>query len=729
MSTPDLILTGLNPPQLEAVTAPEAPVLVIAGAGSGKTRVITRRIAYLVRHLGLRPHEIFACTFTNKAADEMKRRVAELLGSQAPHEFPIATFHSLCARILRREAALAGLPPSFTICDESDQLRAVRHVMKELGISPKEMTPGDAQSHINFAKVRMLSPDDVREITETPREHIYADIYEAYEKYLAANSALDFEDLILRVVRLFRDNPAVLDFYRHRYRHVLVDEYQDTNAVQFELVRLLAGGHRRLMVVGDEDQSIYSWRGAEISNLLDFQQHFPEARVIRLEQNYRSTGNILRAASVVIARNTERLGKTLFTEAGRGAKIHLYEGSREWDEAVAVAETIASLTRNHGFRHGDIAVFYRMAALSRIYEDRLREYGIPYKVIGGVRFYDRAEIKDLLAYLQVIHNPHNSIALLRILNVPKRGLGTRSLEAITRTARNLGVSDWQVISSGAADASLPKAAARHLSTLAGQIHEWRDRARTAPPADLLEQVLQDTHYIDSLGDPQSLDVRSRIENIEELKSSMIQFAMENPGAGLETYLESVSLAGASDEKAAGGQVSLMTLHSAKGLEFRAVFIVGMEDGIFPNPRAVHEEGRIEEERRLFYVGITRAREVLFLTRSKSRMLYGEPRYPDPSIFLRELPREVLTPLVPGEPEVGDAEVSAAAPPPHTVPAASPRVAAGRYRLGDRVRHAILGEGIITGIQGGGLDTSVLIQLDGGDVHQLLLRYAHLEVLR
>ncbi|MCX7017540.1 MAG: UvrD-helicase domain-containing protein [bacterium] len=734
------ILADLNPQQYEAVTAPDGPLLIIAGAGSGKTRVITRRIAYLVRERGVQPYQIFAATFTNKAADEMKRRVARMLGAWLPHDFHIATFHSLCARILRRQASAACLPSDFTICDEADQLRAVKHVMKELGITDKSVAPADAHNIIMQCKIRMLGPADAGAVASSKLENKYSDIYEAYQKYLRENGAVDFEDLILCVVELFSKHPDILAFYHNRYRHLLVDEYQDTNAVQFELVRLLAENHRNLVVVGDEDQSIYSWRGADISNLLDFQKRFPDARIIKLEQNYRSTANILNIADSLIARNSERIGKTLFTAQGAGAPIFIIQARHESEETAVVAESIMRLTRHTPLRCSDIAIFYRVTALSRPYEDAMRRARIPYRIVGGLKFYDRAEIKDLIAFLQTAQNPGNSLALFRVVNKPKRGLGASSVQAIIDFARANSVSEYETMLRAVDDKILPRAAAKSAAGFARQIREWHEFGKSNKTSELLKRILDDTQYAASLGDPALFDVRARLDNIGELQTAIMEHEREHPLAALQDYLENVSLVNATDTLMdEEDSVSLMTLHSAKGLEFPAVFIAGLDADIFPNIRAV-EAGGLEEERRLLYVGITRARRLLFLTHSWSRPWYGQWRSFLPSSFLRELPKKLIEEINPLDFEFASLAqfladiVPAGTPAPAELPGPDdetnghahrppPRLA---FDVGQRVSHPLLGEGIIEGVSGSGKSTTYLVRIDDGKLFKLLARLSNLK---
>ena len=748
----DPILDNLNQQQYDAVTAPEGPLLIVAGAGTGKTRVITRRLAYLVRERGVQPWQIYAATFTNKAADEMKRRVAELTSNLCSPDYHISTFHSMCARILRREATAAGLDSNFTICDESDQRSAVKLVMKRLGISDKLIKPADAQYVINQCKMRMLGPEDVSAIAKGYEEE-YESIFRAYQSCMRESSAVDFEDLILLVVRLFQDVPLALQSYQQRYRHVMVDEYQDTNSVQVELVSLLAGGHRNLAVVGDEDQSIYSWRGADINNLLDFQDHFPDARVVRLEQNYRSTGNILAAASSVIKNNHERLGKTLFTEGGSGAPIFAMQVRSELDEALGVVCSIEELARQ-GYSYDEIAIFYRVGALGRVFEDRLREFKVPYRIVGGIRFYDRAEIKDLLSYLQVAANPGNSIALLRIINTPRRGFGDKTVQRFVDLAGAEGISVYLAMKRSLASGDVPKSAASKLDVFLTQIENWNRMAVSESPSKIYQSILEDTGYRESLGDPNSLEVIGRLENIDELLSAIKIFEKENRNGMLTDYLEKVSLVSVTDDLSEDqAAVSLMTLHAAKGLEYKVVFLVGLEDGIFPSMRSVTERGDFEEERRLFYVGITRARKILIVSFAAQRMWYGELRYQQPSGFLRELPKNLIEELDPfnpvfsgdrqqnerDEPEVSlDADQtdpsqfeersSYSAPSrPMTTRDAAPARARG-FTLGKRVRHPLLGEGVIAGLSGAGANLQIILHLDDGGVHHLLARYANLELL-
>lgn len=635
----------LNPAQAEAVRHARGPLLVIAGAGTGKTRVITHRIAYLIRECGVPPWQIFATTFTNKAAEEMRRRVDALVPGVDAARITVGTFHSICVSILRREASFAGLPPRFTIADETDQTALIKDILKSLDIPKSRILPKEVLARIGFAKIKMWTPAEAREQMEAEWGEDTIHAYEQYEDRLASSGAVDFDDLLLRVVKLFREHPDILAQYQDRWRYFLVDEYQDINRVQFELIRLLASRDHNLCVVGDEDQSIYSWRGAEVDNILEFATQFDDASTVRLEQNYRSTNTILEAANTVIAHNERRLGKHLFSDAGRGEPIVTIVGQTEREEAAMVVDTIRRLRAIRGMAFGDIAIFYRVNALSRLYEDYLRETRIPYRVVGGVRFYDRAEIKDMLAYLRLVVNPADGLSMQRVINRPRRGIGDKTMTTLVSGAVKNRRSLWEEMQGAVAAKSLPKKALAGVADLLTMMHKWREMAKDHKPLEILEAILRDTRYEDSLGDPKSLETLSRIENLNELHNAVEQFQQENPEATLDDYIEKVALASAVDQLGEEDDcVSLMTLHSAKGLEFPMVFITGLEESIFPSPRSFEDPGRFEEERRLFYVGVTRARRTLLLTRADARLLYGRTQYNPPSIFLLEVPPELTVPL-------------------------------------------------------------------------------------
>lgn len=734
------IYSRLNPAQLEAVTHREGPLMVIAGAGSGKTRVITHRIAYLVQECEVAPWQIFAATFTNKAAREMRERVYKILGPIGQARLSISTFHSLCAMLLRREAQKVGLTARFTILDDTDQKGIVRACMERLKIETKSLTPEQALDRIGAAKIRMLSPDDAWDLFAGGRQQEYYDIYKAYEAMLAENDALDFDDLLLRMVRLFESDAETLSHYQDRYRHLLVDEYQDTNAVQFRFIQLLAGQRMNLCVVGDEDQSIYSWRGAEIRNLLDFPEVFPNTKIVRLEENYRSTQTILDIANKVIKHNRDRHDKTLRSQGVRGVSGVLYAAPTSQSEARFVVQEILRLRHSEEIPFNEVGVFYRINALSRSVEDELRANDIPYRVVGGIRFYDRAEIKDVLAYLTVVANPFANLALSRIINRPRRGVGDKSLRALQIYAGRNGVSLYEAMRNLEALDQVSKKTAASLMELHALFDKWRQRVDKIPLASLVEMILDDTKYIESLGDEQSLEAVTRKENLNELIGAIEEYEKNAEAPSLYDYLEKVALTASADENEPDEpSVSLMTMHSAKGLEFRAVFIIGLEENLFPSPRAVDAYGSAEEERRLFYVGITRAKERVFFSWAKTRMMYGRQDWMTPSIFLHELPKEFCA-APDGVTGGVDDDAQAAGmgrmmPRPFRRPgryqqpkkkAEPPRRNA--YAVGQVVEHLFLGQGEIVGIEGEGDGKKLLVQFEDGEISEVLERYGDLKIV-
>ncbi len=728
------LLSHLNPQQQAAVTTTDGPLLVIAGAGSGKTRVITHRIAWLIERQGVAPWQIFAATFTNKAAEEMRHRVGRLLPGADVARLAIATFHSLCVTILRREAQAVGLSDRFTICDDTDQMALIKDCLGSMGIGAAQIKPEQVRNYIGAAKILMLSPDQARTRLDSEFGPVCSQVYARYQERLLAHDAVDFDDLLLHVVHIFQTHLDVLRHYQERWRYVLVDEYQDTNAVQFELVRLLAEGHGNICVVGDEDQSIYSWRGAQIENLLEFPNRFPGTQIIRLEQNYRSTEAILKAASAVIANNTQRLGKELWSDRGEGEPITLIEARSELEEAAHVVEAIHWLHKVHGIDLRDIAIFYRVNALSRVFEDQLRQRGVPYRVIGGIKFYDRAEVKDLLAYLRLCVNPRDGIALSRIINKPARGIGGKSLAQIFAEAVRQQVSIWDVmLRARQKDCPLEistKARAGVLDLL-GRVEAWQADVADRKPHEMLERILRETNYEESLGKANDLDAISRRENISELLNALEDFEANSPGATLADFLERVALINAQDDMSDEPAVSLMTLHCAKGLEFRVVFLVGMEDPIFPSKRAVVDQGHFEEERRLFYVGITRARDLLFLSRADERRLYGRPAYNPPSLFLSEVPRELVRSLAEARRSWSEQRSRLATashapagagrrervrqPALHEPAAEAPPVVDedAPFPVGSRVSHSRLGAGEVVAIKGSGAKRKLSVRFDAG----------------
>jgi DNA helicase-2/ATP-dependent DNA helicase PcrA len=635
----EALLSGLNPAQREAVLHTDGPLVVVAGAGSGKTRVLTRRIARLVAQ-GTAPWRILAITFTNKAAGEMRERVVELVGDDAKAMW-VSTFHSACVRILRRNADQIGYRSNFTIYDDGDSRRLIEHILDDRGIDQKRFPARAVAGAISQAKSDLIDPDMYEGRVGTLYERRLAEIYLEYERRLIEANAMDFDDLLVRTVRLFRDHVDVLEAYQERFTHVLVDEYQDTNLAQNEIVMLLGRAHRNVCVVGDTDQSIYRFRGAEMRNLLDFEHAFPDARVILLEQNYRSTQRILDAANAVISNNMMRQPKELWSALGDGEKIKRYRAGSDREEAGFVGDEINSLVGGPGVPFNEIAVFYRTNAQSRSLEEGLMARGIPYKVIGGTRFYDRREIRDLLAYLKLVVNSGDEVALRRVLNVPRRGVGDTTVTRLVAYAREHAIGFVEALRSAQDAGASPKAVTgiRTLLELLDQISA--EGVASKPPAEIAEDLLERTGYLQMLeaealhGGAKALEAEGRLENLTELVSVASGFA------DIEGFLETTTLAAAADEIDDGPTVSLMTLHAAKGLEFSTVFLTGMEEGLFPHNQSLAEPDDMEEERRLCYVGITRARERLYLTHTWSRMLFGSWQDSIPSRFLKEIPEELV----------------------------------------------------------------------------------------
>ncbi len=783
---------GLNPVQEEAVTHPGGPLMIVAGAGSGKTRVLTHRIAWLIGEQGVSPFEILAITFTNKAADEMRRRVGDLVGPVALRMW-VSTFHSACVRILRRDAGRLGYRTSFSIYDQADAVRLTGYVTRDLGLDSKKFPARTVHALISSAKNELIDFEAYASRARTIQERRVADVYKEYQARLLAASAMDFDDLLLVTVNLLHACPDVLSYYQQRFRHVLVDEYQDTNAAQNEIVRLIGDGHRNVSVVGDGDQSVYRWRGADVRNFLGFEERYPDATVVVLEQNYRSTQTILDAANAVIAHNLQRKPKALWTEQVGGELITAYHAEDEHNEAAWVASEIGRLHAedhaaiSHTYPWGDVAVFYRANAQSRSVEEELVRRSIPYKVVGGTRFYDRREVKDVLAYLRALVNPADEVSLKRIVNVPKRGIGDTSIGRLDRYARDQGVGFWESLAS-AEDAGVGGRALSGIRQLLATLEELRGMipppAPPAPPpppavspsqspapavspvpgeavpgeaVDLdtgelqapaprapeewlgpvrvIEAVLQRTGYLAELQADHTVEGAGRIENIEEL----IGAAGETDS--LEQFLEQVSLVADSDEleDADGSKVVLMTLHTAKGLEYPVVFVVGMEDGVFPHLRSLGEPDELEEERRLAYVGITRARERLYVSHAWCRSLWGQTQYNPPSRFLREIP-EHLVRAAPGSRrstrrDGGGAGsgwmaranreeiVEAALRRGRTAPVAGTGAEGLGLRTGETVVHSKWGEGVVTELRGEGPDAEATVRFPGLGEKRLLLSMA------
>lgn len=706
-------LTELNPAQAEAVCHPGGPLLVLAGAGSGKTRVLTSRIAYLVRVHRVEPHRILAITFTNRAAREMKERVASLV-PHAVDDLWVMTFHAACLRILRREIEKLGYSKNFVIYDEADQQTVIKDCLKELNLEPRQHPPAMFSAAISWQKNALVGPAEFAGAAYDQHQELTARVYAAYQARLERNNALDFDDLLVLAVRLFREFPPVLEQYRRRFLHLLVDEYQDTNHAQYVLVNLLAQTHRNLTVVGDPDQCIYGWRGADLRNILNFERDYPDARVVKLEQNYRSTGRILEAANHVIRFNRHRKEKELWTARGAGEAPVLHQARDERAEARFVAREIRRL-RAQGRSYRDFAVFYRTHAQSRVLEDELLRHGVPYTIIGGVKFYDRKEIKDLLAYLKLIVNPDDDVALTRIINVPRRGVGKASLVKFFAYVRESSVACADALREADRIRGLSAGVREAMGALGEQLARWREREGGV--TGLTEQVLEESGYLTALEAERTVEARTRMENLSEFLSVTREFDLQRGGT-LAEFLNDLALYTDLDRfDGESSQVALMTLHSAKGLEFPVVFLTGMEEGVFPHTRAFSEPVEMEEERRLCYVGITRARERLFLTLAESRLLYGNVYYGVPSRFLREIPPELFAG---GEPEAGAAAGEAEE---------RPETGRAEFRPGDRVWHGKWGEGMVVQTDGTGLDAQVKVAFPDQGVKTLMVRYAPLELLR
>jgi len=717
----DELLAGLNPPQREAVTYGDGPLLILAGAGSGKTRVLTHRIAYLVRTERVRAGEILAITFTNKAAQEMRERVELLLGRRTRAMW-VMTFHSACARMLRSEAPRLGYSKSFTIYDQADSRRQIKRVLDDLGVDPKRYTPAAIGAQISDAKNKLRDADAYRQIVGSFFEQTVADVYDLYEREMHRANAMDFDDLLVRAVNVLELFPEVRERYANTFRHVLVDEYQDTNHAQYRWLQLLAGEHRNLAVVGDDDQSVYSFRGADIQNILGFQDDYPDAKTIRLEQNYRSTQTILSVANAVVAHNRGRMAKSLWTDLGEGDPVKVREMPDEHAEGRYVAGEIERLV-DQGVSREEIAVFYRTNAQSRVLEDTLVRAEIGYQVIGGTKFYERAEIKDAVAYLNWLVNPQDIGAFSRVANSPRRGIGQTSLGRVIAHANTTGEPIWDVASSPAAVPALGTAAVRAFERFMATMHVLRERvAADAPVAQLLDETLQETGYLESLEAERTIEAQGRIENLQELIEVAREYDAGNPEGTLADFLQQISLVADTDQlRDDEGLVTLMTLHNAKGLEFPIVFMIGMEDGVFPHSRAL-DEGTVEEERRLCYVGITRAQRDLYLTYARQRTLFGAREYGLRSRFLDEIP-DALTDEERAAPDTqwsGGGRLARESSSAWAAPG-SEEPAPSAYRLGDEVVHAVFGDGVVTGVEPGGI---VVVHFAGdGSERKLVAAYA------
>jgi DNA helicase-2/ATP-dependent DNA helicase PcrA len=754
------LLLGLNPVQFEAVTHAEGPLLIVAGAGSGKTRVLTHRIAHLIEAEGVSPFEILAITFTNKAADEMRSRVAELVGPVAAKMW-VSTFHSACVRILRRDATRLGFPSSFTIYDSQDAQRLTSYVIRDLGLDAKKFVPRAIHASISAAKNDGHSPASYSEAAQTIFERKIADIFVEYQARLLKAGAMDFDDLLVNTVELFRRNPDVLEQYQRRFRHVLVDEYQDTNRVQNELVLMLAAPSGNVCVVGDGDQSIYRFRGADMRNILEFENAFPDVTVVLLEQNYRSSQTILDAANAVITNNLSRRPKELWTDSGPGEAILRYHADDEADEAHWIANQIMHL-HDSGHSWGDCAIFYRTNAQSRVIEEYLMRVGIPYKVVGGTRFYDRREVKDALAYVKVTVNPADEVSVKRVLNVPKRGVGESSVGRLDAYARSHGLTFTDALREAPA-AGVTGKALKGIEEFLKLIDDLEHFVSDGP-APLIEAAMQRSGYVAELEAEHSIEAEGRIENLAELVGAARDFA------SVDEFLEQISLVADTDDlDGDDSAIVLMTLHAAKGLEFPVVFLIGLEDGVFPHLRSIGDPDELEEERRLAYVGITRARERLHLSHAWARTMFGSTQYNPPSRFLDEIPEGLVTVVkgdrraarngssgsgsygssshgarTPGSggswgrrsadddwsgPVIGgggrssrDESLENALKPPPPTQSGADRIG---LQVGDDVTHGKFGDGVITAIEGSGDKAEAVVHFRGIGEKRLLLAWAPL----
>ena len=742
MSSKAELLNGMNPRQKEAVLHTDGPLLLMAGAGSGKTRVLTHRIAYLIEEKEVNPWNILAITFTNKAAKEMKERVNAILASGGEDVW-VSTFHSMCVRILRRDVDFIGYNRNFTIIDSSEQLTLMKRILKELNIDPKKYDPRSILGTISQAKNSLQTPQDFTKMQGSYYEEIAAKCYAAYQKELQYNQCMDFDDLIMNTIRLFEEHPDSLTYYQNKFHYIHVDEYQDTNHAQYTLVNLLAGRFRNLCVVGDADQSIYGWRGADMQNILDFEKDYPDAAVILLEQNYRSTKNILSAANQVIENNSNRKPKNLWTENKEGNKITYYRADNERDETRFIVDRMQEEIRSNHRNYGDFAILYRTNAQSRVMEETLLKANIPYKMVGGHRFYDRKEIKDILAYLNVLANPQDSISFERIVNSPKRGIGPGSIEKLRSFA---SLHEWPLLEAAQnVDlANIGGKAGQQLGAFGEMIQEVTQMIPYLTVTELTKEVLDRSGYLEDLKIQNTLEAQARIENLEEFLTVTQefdkQFEQQNeedadaPEEKLTVFLNDLALVSDIDNlEEDASQVTLMTLHAAKGLEFPVVFLIGLEEGVFPLSRALMEESELEEERRLAYVGITRAEEALYLTNAFSRTLYGRTQYNRPSRFVEEIDQELLEiegmRPTPKKTPVFAKKTAYSYKQPETAVVPSKSATGGEnnsWKPGDKVKHKKWGLGTVVRVSGTSKDLELDVAFPSQGVKRLLAAFAPIE---
>ena len=751
------VLENLNDKQYEAVINTEGPCLVIAGAGSGKTKVLTHKIAYLIEEKGIKPWNVLAITFTNKAANEMKERIEQLVGD-ATADMWVGTFHSICVRILRKFIDRIGFEKSFIIFDSSDQKTLVKQCLRELEIDDKLFNDRAVASEISNAKNEMLEPDQyAAKVKGDFRKEKIATIYELYQKRLQENNAIDFDDIINYAIKILMENPDILEYYSNKFQYILVDEYQDTNKSQFTLITMLASRHGNITVVGDNDQGIYSFRGADISNILNFERDFPGTKIIKLEQNYRCTGNILKVANSVIKHNEVKYDKKLWTENGTGNMPKVYVADNEYDEATYIVEQIEHLKREEYYKYSDFAVLYRMNTQSRAIEDILRRENIPYKIVGGLKFYERKEIKDIIAYLRLVQNTSDNLSLMRIINEPKRGIGKTSLDKIQKLSEENGISMYNIIKN-AEQYGLNRVylnSREFINTIEEIIAQKDDLSIS----ELIKTILKKTGYSQALENENTVEAENRIENLEEFLTVAIEFEEEFAENSLSDFLESITLSSDIDNlEENDDSVTLMTLHSAKGLEFPVVFLVGLEEGIFPGYKSISEQKELEEERRLCYVGITRAKENLFLTCAKQRTIFGSTSCNMMSRFLKEMPEELLEDIEQNDNKntfkdtksdwtYGNSKVKTYKEDTSTLKTNNnfvfrtaenflnsinkrpeKNVDLSSYKAGVRVYHKKFGEGTISSVETEGDDLKVDIDFDKVGHKRLMAKYANLEII-
>ncbi len=719
------ILAGLNPAQREAVEAIKGPVLILAGPGSGKTRVITQRVAYLIKECGVNPRRIMAVTFTNKAAKEMTERLNKLV-STAVKQLTLGTFHAICARILRQEGEAAGIDPHFVIYDDDDQISLIKRSLQELNLDPKQNSPSAIQNKISFAKSQVIDPQEFLTRGRSYFEEVVGRVYERYQEEMKKSAALDFDDLLMQTVQLLKKDEKIRSRYQERYLHLLVDEFQDTNLVQYELIKHLGGKHRNICVVGDPDQSIYSWRSADLRNILGFEKDFPEAKVVYLEQNYRSTKNILDVATGIISANKQRKPKELWTENEAGEPATIVETYNEQEEAQFVVSEVDRLVRSKEFKPGDCAVMYRTNAQSRALEEAFIRYGLPYKLVAGTRFYERKEVKDIIAYLRYVQNINDGVSLQRIINVPGRGIGQRTLTELNTLAKSINSNEseaLQVLATGKLDKTpFNSRIAQSLAAFTAMINELREKSRQIKLTELFDQLTEKSGYKQFLANEK--DGEERWENILELRTVAEEYNELPPPDGLSAFLEGVTLVADVDSlDGSVDAVTLITLHQAKGLEFPAVFIVGMEEGVLPHIKSFDDPAQMEEERRLCYVGVTRAKRKVYLIRAFRRNLMGGNLVNEPSRFLADIPKDLIVTAGSLSSEESIANAISAW---NKTAVFTPTTEIPEFKAGDKVRHARFGEGTIISYQSIKNDAEAVVAFNGIGVKKLLLSFAKLE---